>query len=266
MSDAAQRVDADGNIVSIHFALDTIERFKKIGDGSKIEAIMAQPVVMTGDPDMMDRLRDVKKGDLVVVHGLITTTEMPMVSQCRECGNIDYVTTDFTYISPYYAEILDRGLSERDAFKKLRDIRGEVSNRVALVGRVADDPEYDDNNGEDIPKLTYILEVPRSQRIHEEGEEALCDYPLVEVRGEHALADRDALQKGSRVYIVGHVATKQMAMEYECPSCHFRYRKNLPPYAFIKPSRTEYLEDCIIPADEDAVDFQNRSWNKNEEE
>ena len=263
--DALLIFDSDDRLQSVLVIIKTIERKQSTGTGENMKVLFATPVIMTGNPDIMQNLKDVKRGDIVEARGMLTTTNKDRAYQCPSCGLLSQESGVFNYISPIYAEIRERGLSRKEAMEILLN-RVEISNRLLVVRNVCAGLEYDDENGEaDVPELKYQLAIPRTIKIKEENTESMTDYPWVHSFGKHAIEDRDALRISSRVLIQGHVRTRQVRHHKRCKECGFEYDVDDLPYIEIAPSATEYLSDCILPENENpGIDIAGAAWNLND--
>lgn len=130
----------------------------------------------------------------------------------------------------------------------------EISNRIYLIGNLCNDPSYNpiDNGGR---VCTYQLGINRKVFIKDDDPNVRADYPWIKSLGEQADKDREALRKGSLVFIEGSVQGKQdFVVKKTCAFCGSVNHK-MDSAMEIVPYSVEYLKNCLsIEDDEDSFE------------
>lgn len=134
-------------------------------------------------------------------------------------------------------------ITENDINNELR--RGaEVSNRITIMGNLCDDPIYTPKE-EGGRTCSYQLGIDRKVYIKPDDPEIISDYPWIKSLGDQADSDKNALMKGSLVYVDGSIqARDDYKIEKYCENCHEKNRfmgdtMEIVPYA------VEYLRNCM---------------------
>lgn len=151
-------------------------------------------------------------------------------------------------------------ISDGDLIKWLRWM-GEISNRIYIMGNVCADPSYNpiDNGGR---VCTYQLGINRKVFIREDDPSVRADFPWVKSLGDQADKDRDALMKGSLVFIDGSIqARDDFLMDKKCENCG-EITKVKGQAMEIIPYSVEYLRNCITSSDEDEDEFEDDEFEE----
>ena len=139
-----------------------------------------------------------------------------------------------------------------ESLKKWLLWMAEISNRIYLIGNLCNDPIYNpvDNGGR---VCTYQLGINRKVFIKDDDPSVRADYPWIKSLGEQADKDKEALRKGSLVFIEGAVQSKQeFTVKRKCEFCGELCRK-LDSAMEIVPYSVEYLKNCLTLEEENAL-------------
>lgn len=157
----------------------------------------------------------------------------------------------------YYIRITARKEPEKEDVNKYLKAMGEVSNHVFAMGHLCADPVYNpkDNGGR---VCTYQLAINRKVYIDQDGPAVRTDYPWVKSLGNLADQDRDALKKGSLVFIDGSLqARRDFNVKRICEACGEVCEVKGRAMEIV-PYSVEYLEGCNKPnQDENEEEFED---------
>lgn len=129
----------------------------------------------------------------------------------------------------------------------------DISNRIYLIGNLCNDPSYNpiDNGGR---VCTYQLGINRKVFIKDDDPNVKADYPWVKSLGEQADKDKEALRKGSLVFIDGSVQAKEnFTVKRKCDFCGEMVEKRDSAMEIV-PYSVEYLKNCLS-IEEDNDDY-----------
>ena len=244
LSDATIKVGSDETPIRAQLYVRMVDRAKTNGDREELQYTTA--FIYSGNQKVMDKMCEIKKGDLVDVYGTLTTSRVPKRRKCPVCGTVNSAKGDITYVSPLYVCRRETGLTDEEVQQKLVE-RAEISNRVYVIGNICAGLEYNDQNGAGNPALRYQLAIPRTIRVHDDTANTETDYPWVLATGYQALEGKDALRIGSVVYLKGHLRSREQSKEVQCASCGTVFTSPDFPIMRISPHFTEYLHNCNFP-------------------
>lgn len=131
----------------------------------------------------------------------------------------------------------------------------DISNRIYLIGNLCNDPSYNpiDNGGR---VCTYQLGINRKVFIKDDDPSVKADYPWVKSLGEQADKDKEALRKGSLVFIDGSVQAKEnFIVRRNCDFCGEMAEKRDSAMEIV-PYSVEYLKNCLS-IEEDVDDYND---------
>lgn len=215
-------------------------------DGDQCDVQHTTVFVYSGNPKIIDKMMEIKNGDIVDVYGTLTTAKVPKNRKCPVCGSIDRSMGDITYVSPLYICRREHDLTPEKTSEILME-RAEFSNRIFAIGNICAGLAYSDNNGAGNPKLQYQMAIPRTIRVHDGTANIETDYPWVFTTGMQAVEGKDALRIGSVIYIKGHLRSKAQSKDIKCSKCENVFTSPDFPLIMISPHFTEYLHNCNFP-------------------
>jgi hypothetical protein len=96
--------DDKGNDVRCICAVYTIRGIRDFGnniDHLKYDV----PIVMTGNPDIIKKMRECQDGDMVEIKGSVTTKDIIKNVKCKEYGHDNKRKGNIVYINPIYFSI-----------------------------------------------------------------------------------------------------------------------------------------------------------------
>lgn len=230
--------DNDGNPMRAMCGIDVMHGKRDFGnsiDNVKFDT----PIIMTSDAEMIKKIAEFKKGDIVEIKGAITTRDIIKRTTCKHCGHKHEKEGNLVCITPIYAEIRERGLSQAKGLEILRK-RCEISNLVTVIAPLCRDPQpYRTENGTAV--TTYQLAIRRKFRIKKDTD-IRTDFPWVKSYGAIAENDAKSLRKGSYVFIDGRIQVRQLKRVQECENCGKLYEWS-DSATEIVPYAVEYLRD-----------------------
>lgn len=233
--------DATGEYKKGMMNLIVIRNSRDVGDGD--DALRYdKPIIFSGNPDMIKKLSELKKHDLVRIEGFLTTMDISKRTTCKHCGAKNLIRGTLTFISPVYIDRKLADSNERDSLIELKK-HMEVSNKILLIGNLCDDVKY--YHSGKIKSALYQLAVNRKYYLNT-GTLDKTDYPFIRSFGENASLDRDSIHKGSVVLVDGRIQTREYQRNSECESCHEIYDWNDNTLEVV-PYAVEYLQNFNTP-------------------
>lgn len=231
----------------IFFQIRTTRRAIDGYKGPEFEDI----IIFYDGTDLMSKLKDLKKYDLVDIKGVVNVLITPKKSICPNCKqeHIKFNGTS-TFIYPISCIKLDSLATSRESNADipeqiLKKHYEEVSNQVLLIGKVASEPEIiDTGRGQ---ACRYMLSVDRKYYINTQ-DEITADFPWIYTFDEQAEWDGKYLQKGSVILVDGIMHNGRIDSRVECENCGTKYTFKDLKSEFI-PYSIEYLSD--FKTDED---------------
>lgn len=232
---------------------------------------------------LMNRMKELKKMDLVDIKGVFSVMLLNKPSLCEHCGhrNIKY-NGCLTVLWPISA--IKRGNLEADcqrwkeqcmAYQSLteeekaaglmKDPKAdepipekvlmthfqEISNQVLVIGTLVSDPER--IGTEKRPGCRYMLGIDRKYYIRTQAD-ITADYPYVYSFGEQALMDLRHLHKGSLVLADAFLRTREVQNNMVCEACGRSYQFRDAAMELI-PYSIEYLNNYWT--DEDIANYED---------
>lgn len=208
------------------------------------------PIVMTMNPELINKCSELRNGDMVDICGVYTTREVKKTTICPQGHKVEW-DGNFVFITPIYICRRETGLSQDEGIALLRT-RTEISNRVMIIGTLCRDPVLRETT--DGSKTTAVAQyqLAANRRYHiRDGHEERTDYPWIKTINRQARDDAEHLRMGSSVFIDGAIQTREIERSLTCPECGttFSYKE---PVCEIFPYSVEYLTNCIFPPKEDS--------------
>jgi single-stranded DNA-binding protein len=227
------------NCVRCICAVYTIRGVRDFGnniDNLKYDA----PIIMTGNPDIIKKMKDLKEGDMVEIKGSITTKDIIKNVKCKNCGHDNKRKGNIVYINPIFFDIRERGLPENKRNELLKT-RCEISNQVTMIGPVCREPKvYKTEKGLYI--TTYQMAVRRKYRIKDDSPDVKTDFPWIKSYGAIAKNDIKSIKKGSYIFVDGMLQTRELTRHQVCEECGAE-REWKDSAMEVVPFATEYLRD-----------------------
>lgn len=198
------------------------------------------PIIMTGNPELIEKMADWHTGDMVEIKGSVTTKDVVKSTTCKQCGNKNKRKGSVVYINPIYLEQREKGLSREEGQELLKQ-RCEVSNLVTIIGPACREPVvYKTDKG--LLITTYQVAIRRKYRIKDDSPENKTDFPWIKSYGSIALNDYKTIKKGTYLFIDGMIQVRDIERNQVCEKCGFEYKWKDTAMEII-PFATEYLRD-----------------------
>ena len=204
------------------------------------------PYVETTDPALIQIIQNIKLFDFIEIKGTFATKNIKRGKKCPRCGHIMVGDGTLDYIEPIYIGIRAHAQSGTDGAEYLK-MCAEMSNMLKLIGTVCQDPQfYQYENGTDY--ALYNVAVNRKFYVNGQPETS-ADFPWVKTYGEQATKDKEAIRKGSLIYIDGCLKTEKATQKVTCSECgeEFDFEQVV---LVARPYSVEYLEGCHLPEPE----------------
>lgn len=225
----------------IFFQIRTTRRHIDGYKGPEFEDVI---IFYDGDK-LMDKMKNLKKYDLVDIKGVVNVLITPKKSICPNCGDdhVKYNGTS-TFIYPISCIKLDSLATSKESNADipeqiLKKHYEEVSNEVLFIGRVASEPELIDLGK--TKACRYMICVDRKYYI--ETQDAItADFPWVYSYDEQAEWDAKYLNKNSVILVYGIMHNGRIDSRVECDNCKVGYTFKDLKSEFI-PYSVEYLSD-----------------------
>lgn len=235
--------DKEGNPNRVICPITVLRGIRDAGDNIR-QLKYDRPIIMSGNPAMIEEMAKWKENDMVEVKGAVTTKDINKSTKCKECGHVNISKGNVVFINPIYADVRETGITKEEGQKLLKK-RCEISNVVVLIGKLCRDPEYIYT-----PRGTlvtqYQLAVNRKFHIKEDAPNIRTDYPWIKSFGDIARMDAKVLSTGSMVLIDGAIQTRSIERRTACESCGAEYSWNDSAFEVI-PYAVEYLQDYKLP-------------------
>ena len=217
--------------------LGVIRGFRHVGD-DRDQAKIDRPIIMSRNPELVNKMMSFKKNDIISVKGAIATRTIMKASACPFCKNKNEQEGLAVYIEPIFVEKVGSQEDDNSSLNYLNSVR-EISNQVFMFGNLTRDPKkVKVKNG---PIVTqYPLAVHRKFTIKEDLPSVDVDFPWIKVYGQNAVSDRERLKKGATVFIDGLIQTRSINKKTVCEHCGQRYEWKDRALEVV-PYETEYI-------------------------
>ena len=192
------------------------------------------PIINVYGMDLINKIKDSKEGDYIMVKGFISTSEVKKAVICPHCQTITEergTTTEITVI-----ENINIGTEY-----SLAGVQ-EVSNTIMILGSLCRDPEFRILPNTTTPSTQYQLAINRKFNVQRKGS-SQTDYPWVNSFGRQAEQDAVRLETGSQVFIQGGIQTRSVQKNITCNQCKEEFKAE-DFVAEIVPYSVEYLNNC----------------------
>lgn len=244
----------NGEYIRGSVPIQVIRGKREIGNKQLVNVRYDSPVIMSGDPAMIDIMAQLKPFDMVEVKGTYTTKDIKRSKVC-DCGHKAIKQGTLSFISPIYLGIRETENTEAAA-KQLLEQRCEISNTVTVIGNVTADPEY---TSDKVHMTQYTLAVTRKYFLKEDVTHSRVDFPHIKAFGSIADEDHKRLKINTKVMVNGMIQTRQYEQKLVCDECGQELRFMTSAMEII-PYSTEYLRNYIT--DEE---LQSQAMSKAEE-
>lgn len=217
-------------------------------DGNYIDKIFVDiPLVMSGNPKLVEQARNFKKGDIVEVKGTVATKQIQKRSFCKKCQTPHIEKGMIAYVNPIYMEQKENIQDKEAAIAALKK-RKEISNNLFIIGSVVS-PEIKTYQPPKGPLIaSYQIAINRKYRLKDEPPEIKSDFPWIKAYGENAIRDKKCLSQGSLIMIDGYIQVRDIIRTAKCenPECNEVYEWT-DSTAEIVAYATEYLQNYKTP-------------------
>lgn len=231
--------------------IQVIRGKREISNRQLVNVRYDAPIIMSGDPVIIEIMENLNPFDMIEVKGVYTTKDITKTKMC-ECGHKNKKPGTLSFISPIYLDIRETNNTEAAA-KQLLDRRCEISNTVTVIGNVTAEPEY---FAEKVHMTQYNLAVTRKFFLKEDMTRSTVDFPHIKSFGSIADDDHKHLKMGTKVMVNGMLQTRQYSQALKCEMCG--NEMNIISSAMeIIPYSTEYLKNYITEEE-----LQSRAANQ----
>ena len=252
----------DGEIALVIIALKVIRRRKASMEIAAGGCSVDFPLIMVRNKEMLEEIKDITIGDMLQVIGTISTVPYQKTFICSECKHEEKYMGTKTFVSPILIEVRENSISNggqisektgMDLIKK----RDQISNRIALIGHLCQDPIF---YNEGFRVCSYQLGINRLIHVKEDAPEIRTDYPWIRSLGDQAEKDASTLKKGSLVYIVGSLQARNIYrngfnVEVKCEECG-AMNAIVGDTMEIVPYHVEYMENVTLPEPEKEAELE----------
>ncbi|GAA6315781.1 MULTISPECIES: single-stranded DNA-binding protein [Anaerostipes] len=205
------------------------------------------PVILTKNPELSKQIADIRKGDMVEIRGVLTTSEVLKVSICPHCGAKNRKAGVNVHVTPIFINPQEKGQTDETGLELLKK-KCEISNIFMGIGTLCREPDYHEHREEDshrvIKTCAYQIAMNRKYFIREDPQDLKTDYPWIKSFGPLAEDDKDHLKMNTLIYISGSLQTRSFAKRAVCDQCEEDYEWNDVAMEIV-PYNTEYLSDYI---------------------
>lgn len=248
------KMNQNNQIIQGKIVLKIIRRFSET---SKTQSV-STPIILTQNPAVAEQMTKLRKNDMCMLKGVITTMNVTRSWICDKCGYKNQPLGMYTFITPLFIEKVESlsslyessidkdSLIQMEAIKRLQS-HNEISNVVHIIGTVcAVQPLY---NNEERSSFNFQIASNRKYRLVDGDPEIKTDYPWVRLFGNDAREAANVLDINSTVFIDGSLYTKLVEKKDICQGCGNEHKiKEL--VSEIRPYSVEYLHNCNIPENE----------------
>ena len=235
------RLTDDGDFVMARFSLDTIIGNRDMQ--SYVDKLRyQQPWILARDSEIIEKISDYHKNDMIYLKGVLTTQEIIKRPTCPNCQSpIPIDKANATYITPIFIKRMEQNVTDAQALELLKD-SCEISNQAMIVGTLCRDPQSFTKKGK--TTTNYQLAVNRKYFIKDGDPMVKTDYPWVRSYDKIAKNDAEALSTNSEVLIDGFINSRIPTRKLTCEACGHSFDWNDLPVLEIIPYSVEYLKNC----------------------
>ncbi len=265
--DPSVKIDKEtGEVVKAVMFLDTIRSsrpYRNMNEKEQYE--FDQVLIMSGDPEIVHKMKELKANDIVQIKGTITTRNVKKKMTCPECGKIFALNENtgkdisensmITFITPICVNVIMTELTGDEARDELVENR-EFSNEAMVIGRLCKDPvQHKSAKGKTV--AIYQLGINRKYFVSDDDPENSADYPWVRVKSDQMKVDLKCLHQNSMVLIDGFISLRKFKRKVYCPYCDPSRENGIlisDNTLDIVPYTVEYLQDYTSLAEIEAME------------
>ena len=213
-----------------------------------------KPLVMSREKEILDKMANWKKNDIVQVKGMIVTKQLKKASYCPYCtdeagdATKNAVQGNLVYINPIHVTtIRSYGEDKKAAIEDILANR-EISNQVYVYGTLINDPKLFITKSK-LRVTQYQIALNRHFRIRTDDANIKTDWPWVKTYGEQAVEDKLRLRQSSDVVIDGYLQARTVQRGTVCKCCQKQYRWK-DTCMEIVPFEVEYVKGTYLTDDD----------------
>lgn len=175
---------------------------------------------------LMNRIKSLKKLDLIDIKGVINVLSVNKTSECPYCREKNtklFAVSCFIYpisLIKLNGLQVDNERDEKIPERMLREHYEEISNDIDILGTVVNEPEIVDGK---FPCCRYMIAVDRKYYIKTQ-DTIYTDYPWVYSYGKQGKMDKKYLQPGTLVLISGFLRNRSVRSDITCKCCGKKYQ------------------------------------------
>lgn len=231
-----------GEIVYTAGRINTIRGVRNYGTKTS-KLSYDHPFIYTVNPEMVDAMKQWKRGDFVEVKGSMTTKNVNKTHCCPYCKHVNGTPGTIVYVHPIYMRVCGHEENEKEAAKQLKEFC-EISNTATAIGVLCRDPQVYRTPRSTI--TSYQMAIRRKFRIAEDAQDLKTDFPWVKSYGKIGKNDALLLRKGSYIMLDGWVQSREFERTTVCEQCGQEFQWNDFTQEFV-PYASEYMRNCKTP-------------------
>lgn len=208
--------DADESLAYCTGTLQVAKQERSVKSSEdKANLFFSEIRIASRDAAIINKLKDVKRGDIVGLRGVIGTLQQAKRTTCPHCGRMTTYIGQVLFVAPTFVEVLGRVKTNEEANRYLAECR-EISNIVKVFGILVRDPKQ--LNTQMGNKFTqYQLAVNRRMRASFDADPTNhADYPWVKSYGIAGQTDFERLMNKSEVYVDGFLQARKVLKHIVC--------------------------------------------------
>lgn len=269
-------LDSEGNYVYGMCYVTVVRGYRPVGDGKDYPKA-DHPLIMTREPELLDKMKEWHVNDIVDVYGNIATAPMKKTSFCpnldciqdprhpekRTKNGVDGI---LVYVNPLYVDKIMHLESKNACMEYLSEHR-EVSNKATILGQLCREPKKLKTKA-GLIVTQYQVALNRTYRVRTDLPENRTDYPWVKSYGENAIEDKMRLHTGSVVLIDGTVQARKVPRKVTCSCCGQEYdwedrAMEIVPYVTEYMPSTFYTDEDIEKMTHEKIDAVKARLKRN---
>lgn len=171
--------------------------------------------IASRDANVINKIKDAKRGDIVGLKGVIGTLRQTKRTVCPDCGRPTSYIGQVLFVAPTFVEMLGHVDTNEEASQYLAEHR-DISNIVRVFGLLVRDPGRIHINNK-FGFTQYQLAVNRKLRVSFDQDPANhADYPWVKSYGIIGKRDRERLFLKSEIYVDGFLQSRSVMKHVVC--------------------------------------------------
>lgn len=205
--------DAEGRSLYAMAYINVARGPRDVGD-HRLYMKCDNPIIMARDEENVKKMETWKKGDIVMVKGVVASKHIMKSSFCPACGKKNSFPGSLVYINPIYVETRAHCESDEECLQYLAEHR-EISNQIFVFGTLCRAPKRITPK-QGLVVTQYQIAMNRKFRIKEDPIEIKADYPWVKSYGDNAENDYWRLHEGTEIYIDGCLQARSVQRHAFC--------------------------------------------------